>query len=67
MATVVNSGEGGSSVGWAVAIIVLLVVIAGLVFWYVRGHGAAAPSGGGASLQVNLPAGGSDGSGAGGQ
>lgn len=64
MATIVNTpGErGDSSAGWAVAVIILLVVIAGIAFWYVRAHRAPA-QGGGATIQVNLPTGGNTGGG----
>lgn len=69
MATIVNTpGErGDSSAGWAVAVIILLVVIAGIVFWYMRHRGASAANPG-ATIQVNLPgnAGGGSSSGGGG-
>lgn len=59
MATIVNTpgDRGDSSSGWAIAVIILLVVIAGVAFWYMRSRGAA-PAGGGANIQVNLPTGG---------
>ena len=62
MATIVNSpGErGDSSAGWAVAVIILLVVIAGIAFWYMRARGAPAQSPG-ATIQVNMPTGGNAG------
>lgn len=64
MPTIVNTpGEhGDGSAGWAVAVIILLVVIAGLAFWYIRYRQApaAAP---GATIQVNLPQGGDTNSG----
>jgi hypothetical protein len=64
MATIVNTpGErGDGSAGWAVAVIILLVVIAGIAFWYLRYHRAPAQAGG-ATIQVNLPAGGDSGGG----
>ena len=65
MATIVNTpgDRGDSSAGWAIAVIVLLLVIAGIAFWYMRSRGAA-PAGGGANIQVTLPtAGGSTGGG----
>lgn len=69
MATIINTpGERqDSSAGWAVAVIILLVVLAGLVFWYVRSHRAAAPGNAGATIQVNLPSGGTGGPGGGGE
>lgn len=59
MATIVNTpgDRNDSSAGWAVAVIVLLVVIAGIAFWYMRYHRAPI-QGGGANIQVNLPTGG---------
>jgi hypothetical protein len=68
MATIVNTpgDRDDSSAGWAVAVIILLVVIAGIAFWYARYHRAPA-QGGGANIQVNLPtAGNGGGSGSGG-
>lgn len=63
MATIVNTpGErSDSSAGWAVAVIILLVVIAGIAFFYMRYRGAPAANPG-ATIQVNLPgnAGGGD-------
>ena len=66
MATVVNApgDRGDSSAGWAVAVIILLVVIAGFAFWYMRSRGAPAASPG-ANIQVNLPVGGDSGGGSG--
>lgn len=57
MATIVNNpGErGDSSAGWAVAVIILLVVIAGVGFWYLRGRSAAPAATPGANIQVNIP------------
>lgn len=59
MAIVVNTpGErGDGSAGWAVSVVILLVVIAGIAFWYARSHQASARSGG-TTIQVNLPTGG---------
>jgi len=59
MATIVNTpgDQSDSSAGWAVAVIILLVVIAGIAFWYMRGRAAPAASPG-ATVQVNLPTGG---------
>lgn len=67
MDTIVNTpGErGDGSAGWAVAVIILLVVIAGIAFWYVRYRGAPAQSPG-ATIQVNLPTGGDTNNGGGG-
>lgn len=68
MATIVNTPGGDnsdSSAGWAVAVIILLVVIAGIAFWYIRGRAAPA-SNPGATIQVNLPAGGDNGGSGGG-
>ena len=65
MATIVNTPSGDSSdssAGWAVAVIILLVIIAGVAFWYVRYRGAPAQSPG-ATIQVNLPTGGNSGGG----
>ena len=67
MATIVNTPGGDSSdssAGWAVAVIILLVVIAGIAFWYMRYRTPAANSG--ATIQVNLPAGGDTNNGSGG-
>ena len=54
MEVVNTNGSDSGSAGWAVAVIVLLVVVAGGIFWYMRYHrgAAAAP---GANIQVNLP------------
>lgn len=68
MATIVNTPGGDnsdSSAGWAVAVIILLVVIAGIAFWYMRSQRAPAASPG-ATIQVNLPQGGDSGGGNGG-
>jgi hypothetical protein len=56
MATIVNTpgDRGDSSSGWAIAVIILLVVIAGIAFWYTRSRGAA-PAGGGANVNVQVP------------
>ena len=59
MATIVNNpGSQGdnSSAGWAVAVIILLVVVVAGIFWYTRYR--AAPASPGATIQVNLPTGG---------
>ena len=66
MATIVNTptpgDQSGSSAGWAVAVIILLAVIAGIAFWYMRYGGASAQDG--ANIQIHLPtAGGSTGNG----
>lgn len=51
--------RGDPSAGWAVAVIILLVVIAGIAFWYTRYRGAPAPTQGpGATVQINVPTGG---------
>lgn len=67
MATIVNTpgDRSDGSAGWAVAVIILLVVIAGIAFWYMRGRAAPAQSPG-ATIQVNLPTGGDSGGGSGG-
>ncbi len=67
MATIVNTpgDRSDNSAGWAVAVIILLVVIAGIAFWYMRYRGAPAQNPG-ATIQVNLPAGGDNGGGSGG-
>lgn len=66
MDTIVNTpGDRDSSAGWAVAVIILLVVIAGFAFWYMRYHRAPA-QGAGATIQVNLPQGGNSGGSSGG-
>jgi hypothetical protein len=59
MATIVNTpgDHSDGSAGWAVAVIILLVVIAGIAFWYMRYRGAPAQSPG-TTIQVNLPTGG---------
>ena len=66
MATIVNTpgDRDDSSAGWAVAVIILLVVIAGIAFWYTRYHRAPAQTG--ATVQVNLPTVGGTGGGSGG-
>ncbi len=67
MATIVNTPGNpneSSSAGWAVAVIILLVVIAGGIFWYTRHR--AAPANPGATIQVNLPTGGDTNNGGGG-
>jgi hypothetical protein len=59
MSTIVNTPNGptnDSSAGWAVAVIILLVVVAGGIFWYAKYRGA--PANPGATIQVNLPTGG---------
>ena len=67
MATIINNpGESSdSSGGWAVAVVILLIVIVGGVFAWSRYHrgAVAAP---GATVQVNLPTGGSNSGGTGG-
>ena len=67
MATIVNTpgDNSDSSAGWAVAVIILLVVIAGIAFWYTRSRQAPAASPG-ATVQVNLPGGGDTSGGGGG-
>jgi hypothetical protein len=61
MATIVNNpGEPReSSAGWAVAVIILLIVIAVGAVWFMRYRGAPAQNPG-ANIQVNLPTGGSN-------
>ena len=45
------------SSGWGVAVLILLVVIGGGIFWYVKYHrGAAAPQQG-ANINITVPAG----------
>jgi hypothetical protein len=56
MATVVNSDSGGSAAGWAMALIVLAVVIVGAIFLFGHGGGAASP---GTNINVTAPSGGS--------
>ncbi|MEO6536753.1 MAG: hypothetical protein ABIT47_03580 [Candidatus Paceibacterota bacterium] len=60
MATIVNTpgNDNGSSAGWAVAVIVLLVVLIGGYFLWARHAGRpAAPS---TNINVSLPTGGTD-------
>jgi hypothetical protein len=66
MATIINNpGETSEgSGGWAVAVIILLVVIAIGGFAWMRYHGGGTPAPAGATVQVNLPTGGSDNGGA---
>jgi hypothetical protein len=66
MSTIINNpGESSEgSGGWAVAVIILLVVIAVGGFAWMRYHGGAAPATSGATVQVNIPTSGSDNGGA---
>jgi len=45
MATIINNpvDTGEQSTGWAVAVVVLLIVIAGGVYWYMHHYGYSAP------------------------
>ncbi len=52
--TIVDSAD--SSVGWAVAVIILLAIIAVGAFWYMRYRAPAAQTNNpGPSIQVNVP------------
>ncbi len=63
MATVINNpGESSDSSGWAVAVIILLIVIAGGAYAWFRYHRAAAP--GDTNINVTLPTGTQDNGGA---
>ena len=53
---VIQTSESGGA-GWAVAVVILIAVIAGLFVWY-RYHTAAAPvQSGSANINVTLPTG----------
>jgi len=83
MATIVNNPNPGpervvtversdSSTGWAIAVIVLIIVIAGLFWWVHARQMAPAPAaqqpaqGGAASVNVTIPTGGDNGADTGG-
>ena len=44
-----------SGAGWAVAILILVVVLVAGAFWYMRYYRAPASAAPGATVQVNLP------------
>lgn len=56
--------DGASALGWIVALIVILAVILAGFLWVRRGAPAPAAPGGGASINVDLPTGGTGGTGA---
>jgi len=59
MATIINTpGEGGSSAGWAVAVVILIaVILLGLFVWpgWMRQSAPPPDTTPGANIQVNLP------------
>ena len=64
MATIVNNPpervvevDRGDSGGWAVSVIILLVVIAVGAYAWIHYHHAAQPASGGTNINVTLPAG----------
>ncbi len=64
MATIINTppervievDRGGAISGWAVAVIILIAVVAGLV-WWMRYHNATAAEQGATNINVTLPTG----------
>lgn len=67
MATVINNpSDGGSGAGTIIGIVIAIILIALLFIYGLPAlRGGAAPSGGGASVNVSLPSGDSGGTGGG--